>query len=76
MKEMLGNLADGQIEFYKAVRCPAIVGNIIKLSTSWFTGDGRMGKNHTRHTTYTRGRLVTSGLFLYFFAICLNYCIF
>lgn len=21
MKEMLGNLADGQIEFYKAVRC-------------------------------------------------------
>lgn len=25
-----------------------------------------MGKNHTRNTTYTRGRLVTSGLFCYF----------
>ena len=26
-----------------------------------------MGKNHTRNTTYTRGRLVTIGLFLFFF---------
>ena len=64
MKEMLGNVADGQIEFYKSVCCPTIVKNIIKLLTFWFTGDGRMGKNHTRNTTYTRGRLVASGLFL------------
>ena len=56
MKEMLGNLADGQIEFYKAVCCP-LSPKIRKLLTFLFTGDGRMGKNHTRNTTYTRGRL-------------------
>ena len=76
MKEMLGNLADGQIEFYKSVCCPSLVENIIKLLTFLCTGYGRMGKNHTRNTTYTRGRLVTIGLFLYFFAIFLNYCTF
>lgn len=50
--------------------------NIIKLLTILSIGYGRMGKNHTRNTTYTRGRLVTIGLFLYFFAIFLNYCTF
>lgn len=67
MKEMLGNLADGQIEFYKSVCCPSLAENIIKLPTFLSPGYGRMGKNHTRNTTYTCGRLVAIGLFLFFF---------
>jgi hypothetical protein len=76
MKEMLGNLTDGQIEFYKSVCCLSLAENIIKLLTFLSTGFGRVGKNHTRNTTYTRGRLVAIGLFLFFLAIFLNYCIF
>ena len=75
MKEMLGNVADGQIEFYKAVCGPLSIENIIKLLILWFTGDGRMGKNHTRNTTYTRGRLVTSGLFFCYFPQLLYFLI-
>ena len=71
MKEMLGNLADGQIEFYKSVCCPSLAENMIELLTLLSTGYGRMGKNHTRNTTYTRGRLVArywfiSNFFCYF----------
>ena len=43
----------------------------IKLLTSLSTGYGRMGKNHTRNTTYTRGRLV----FRYWF-ISIFFCYF
>ena len=50
--------------------------NITQILTFSSTGYGRMGKNHTRNTTYTRGRLVAIGLFLYFFTIFLNYCTF
>ncbi len=57
MKEMLGNLADGQIEFYKSVR--AFYGAISDIVfTVYLTGDGRVGEDYTRHSTYTSGCLV------------------
>ena len=58
-------------------RCVTLAENIIIIPTFLCTGYGRMGKNHTRNTTYTRGRLVAHYWFiLIFFAIFLNYCTF
>ena len=65
-----------KLNFTNRCVCPSLPENIMKIVTPLSTGYGRMGKNHTRNTTYTRGRLVTIGLFLYFFAILLNYCTF
>lgn len=50
MKEMLGNLADGQIEFYKAV-CKSIYRSIGILKRS--VGYGGMGENYTYYPTDT-----------------------
>lgn len=56
MKEMLGNLADGQIEFYKAVRVSTYSKPLLVLYR--VTGHGRMGENYTCHSTHTSGRLI------------------
>lgn len=55
MKEMLNNLAEGEIEFYQSVR--HLISFDVKL-TSTFVGDGRVGANYTYYSTYTSGRLV------------------
>jgi hypothetical protein len=43
----------------------------MKLLTFLSTGYGRMGKNHTRNTTYTRGRLVA-----HYWLISIFFCYF
>ena len=56
MKEMLGNLADGQIEFYKAV---SEIASRCSFSTLIFVlGYGGVGENNTNHSAYTSGRVV------------------
>lgn len=60
MKEMLGNLADGQIEFYKAVSIfrYSLVNLYLCLRSFFVPGDGGMGQDNTYHSAYTRGRLI------------------
>ena len=71
MKEMLGGLADGQIEFYKAVGLSRI-DTIYCLLTN-FKGDGRMGQDYTRNTTYSCGRLIATLIyFIYYFPCSCN----
>ena len=48
-------------------RCVTLAENIIIILTFLCTGYGRMGKNHTRNTTYTRGRLVAHYWFILIF---------
>jgi hypothetical protein len=54
MKEMLTNLADGQIELYR---------NVSDISPSWqiflliVLGHGRMGQDCSDYPAHTRGRL-------------------
>ncbi len=56
MKEMLGNLADGEIEFYKAV---SAISSISTFSRSHIRlGDGRMGEDYTNYSTDSCGRLI------------------
>lgn len=58
MKELLGNLADGQIEFYKAVG-----GNLLCClrRVGWLTcpntGYGGVGAHHPGHTTHSGRRM-------------------
>jgi hypothetical protein len=55
MKEMLGNLADGQIEFYKSVsfpHCP--FPRSLCLIAGDAQGHGGMGANHTSHRKHPR----------------------
>lgn len=58
MKEMLGDLADGQIEFYKAVSLC-----LFPIQTAIFTlmlrapGHGGMGTDYPHYRSDTRGRL-------------------
>ena len=56
MKEVLGDLADGQIEFYKAVRILQHT-SITQRRSHDLAGNGRMGQSHTYHSAYPRGRL-------------------
>jgi hypothetical protein len=56
MKEMLGNLADGQIELYRSVS------DIVVVSTTSpylfvVLGHGRVGQDYPDYSAYTRGRL-------------------
>jgi hypothetical protein len=53
MKEMLGNLADGQIELYKNVS------DFLSLQSrcSRRPGHGGMGQNYSNYSAHTRGRL-------------------
>lgn len=64
MKEMLSNLADGQIEFYKAVckLSPLQTGILILRRL----GNGGVGANHTCYPAYTGGRLGHSSLRIVF----------
>ena len=58
MKEMLGNLADGQIEFYKAVRTSN--SGPIESATLYLrllVGYGGVGTHHTYNSANTGGRL-------------------
>jgi hypothetical protein len=57
MKEMLGNLAEGEIEFYQSV-CRSFIKTGSRAT--FFSGDGRMGADYTYHSTYTGGRLAFS----------------
>jgi hypothetical protein len=54
MKDMLGDLADGQIEFYKAVCVPSQYWTYAHPSS----GYGRMGESHPYSPTDPCGRLV------------------
>ena len=56
MKEMLGNYADGQIEFYTAV-CTSGAG-MIALADIITVGYGGVGADYTNHSTHTSGRLI------------------
>ncbi len=54
MKEMLSNLADGQIELYRNVSdflLRSCHGYLRRL------GHGGMGQNHPNYSAHTRGRL-------------------
>ena len=51
---MLENLADGQIEFYKAVRVSNVLLAWPKISPLPDLGNGRVGANYTRYPAYTR----------------------
>jgi hypothetical protein len=58
MKEMLGNLADGQIEFYKAVS--GIDSSLILYANRQSPGYGRMGEDNTTHSKNSCGCIVDS----------------
>lgn len=59
MKEMLGRLADGQTEMYKAVRNPSAPSQ--RWSDMLFLAEhGGMGENHPYNTAYTRGRVASN----------------
>ena len=59
MKEMLGRLADGQTEMYKAVRNPGVPSQ--RWSDMLFLAEhGGMGENHPYNTAYTRGRVASN----------------
>lgn len=64
MKEMLGNLADGEIEFYKAVS-NIIIRLLLSLITNICIVNGRVGKNNTHHPAHTRGCLVTDMMYVW-----------
>jgi sorting nexin-4 len=74
MKEMLSNLADGQIEFYKAV-C-YVIPPFVSLSITLLVGNGRVGQNYTCNTTHSSGRLVAPYPHLYVVlnTIITSYC--
>lgn len=57
-----------KLNFTNRCVCPSLAENTIKLLTFLSTGYGRMGKNHTRNTTYTRGRLVAPYWFILLFS--------
>ncbi len=61
MKEMLGSYADGQIEFYKAVRSflvfPHVCGHPLTTS-SFLVGHGGVGEDHTYYSAHTSRRLI------------------
>jgi hypothetical protein len=54
MKEMLGNLADGQIELYRSVSDVLVFLEPLCLS---MLGYGRVGQDHSDYSAHTRGRL-------------------
>lgn len=56
-----------KLNFTNRCVCPSLAENIIKLLILFCAGYGRMGKNHTRNTTYTRGRLVACYWFISIF---------
>lgn len=60
MKEMLGNLAEGQIEFYKAVSL-SFYNRFYVYQQPFDTGNGGMGENYTNHSTDSSGRLIFNG---------------
>ncbi len=65
MKEMLGNYADGQIEFYKAVShllSGRTSGGGADARRSCYVGHGGMGQDYTSNSAHTRGRLIYYGL--------------
>ena len=55
MKEMLGNLADGQIEFYRSVS--DILFFFAASLLIFVLGHGGVGQDHSNYSAYTRGRL-------------------
>jgi hypothetical protein len=55
-----------KLNFTNRCVCPSLVEHM-KLLTFLSTGYGRMGKNHTRNSTYTRGRLVAPYWFISIF---------
>ena len=54
MKEMLSNLADGQIELYKSVSDVLVFSEPPYQS---MLGHGRVGQDHSDYSAHTRGRL-------------------
>ena len=63
MKEMLGNLADGQIEFYKAVRTYFSNDHSdgVLILTTTLPVHGRMGTYYTYHPAHTCGCVRSEG---------------
>ena len=59
MKEMMGNLAEGEIEFYQSVCCSFNMACFSNYNV-FFSGNGRVGADYTYHSTYTGGRLASS----------------
>ena len=50
MKNLLGSVADGQIETYRKV-CNPLWAYVLCGANATFEGDGGVGQDNTRHTT-------------------------